>query len=60
MHQPIDILFIGMFFKTKMIKVLNSYKDSLPNMHFGTRKKKIMLGEITLLEDFGTIPKAKT
>ena len=30
-----------------------NYRGSSPNVHFGTRKK-IVLGEIALLEDFGT------
>ena len=29
------------------------YRGSSPNAHFGTRKKSV-LGEIALLEDFGT------
>ena len=33
--------------------VTKYYRGSSPNAHFGTRKKSV-LGEIALLEDFGT------
>ena len=31
-----------------------SYRGSSPNAHFGTRKNIVLVGEIALLEDFGT------
>ena len=37
-----------------VIYICTQYRDSSPNAHFGTRKNTV-LGEIALLEDFGTI-----